>query len=105
MIVNPTLQELDEIIASGKAVIIDIYGEWCGPCKMLAPIFARVAEANAHRAEFIKVDIDVLPQLAERYDVTHVPAIIGASGGEVRHISEGMMNDIALGDLIDRLTK
>lgn len=105
MIINPTLEQLDEIIASGKAVVIDIYGEWCGPCKMLAPIFARVAEANADRAEFVKVDIDVLPQLAERHGITHVPAIIGAAGGEIKHISEGMMNDIALGDLVDRLTQ
>ena len=39
MIVNPTVQELDALIASGKPVIIDLYGEWCSPCKMFAPIF------------------------------------------------------------------
>lgn len=105
MIVNPTVQELDAIIGSGKAVVIDLFGEWCSPCKMLAPIFARVAEANADRAEFVKVDIDVLPELAERYGISHIPGIVGISGGEVRHVSEGMMNDIALGDLVDRLTR
>ncbi len=105
MIINPSVQELDELIASGKAVIMDLYGEWCSPCKMMAPIFGRVADARADDAEFIKVDIDVLPELAERYGVSHVPAIVGIVRGEVMHVSEGIMNESALNTLVDNLAQ
>lgn len=105
MIMNPTVQELDEMIASGRPVILDLYGEWCSPCKMLAPIFERVASANGERAEFVKIDIDVRPELAERYGIMNVPSIIGISGGEVRHSSSGIMNESALNNLVDSLAE
>ncbi len=105
MIINPTVQELDAIIETGRAVVIDIYGEWCSPCKMFAPIFERFAAANGGQAEFVKADIDVLPQLAQRYGVMSVPSVIGISGGEVKHISSGIMNDAALTALLEKLAQ
>ena len=105
MIINPTVQELDEIIASGKAVIIDLYAEWCMPCKMMAPIFERAAAANGERVGFVKIDVDVRPELAERYGVMSVPSIIGIAGGEVRHSSSGIMNESAMNNLVDELSK
>lgn len=103
MIINPTAHELDELIAAGKPVIIDLYGEWCSPCKMMAPIFEKVANAAGERAEFIKVDIDVRPELAERFGVMSVPCIVGIAGGEVRHTSSGIMNEGAINNLLDSL--
>lgn len=105
MIVNPTVQELDELIASGKPVLIDLYGEWCSPCKMFAPIYERVAAAAADRAAFLKVDVDVCPEIAQRYNVMSVPYIVGISGGEVRHTSSGLMNESALTNLVDSLAQ
>ena len=103
MKINPTVQELDELIAAGRPVIIDLYGEWCMPCKMMAPIFEKVAAANSERAEFVKIDVDVRPELAERYGVMKIPSIIGISGGEVRHSSSGTMNEVALNKIVDAL--
>jgi len=104
MIENLTTVQLDELIAAGeKPVIIDVYATWCGPCKMLAPIFARVAEANGDAVTFAKVDVDVVPDMAERFGVQHVPTIIAIKGGEVVHQSEGMMNEPALLELIAKL--
>lgn len=105
MIVNPTVKELNELIAAGKPVIIDLYGEWCSPCKMLAPIYARVAENNSDRAAFVKVDVDVRPELAQRFGVMSVPFIVGISGGEVKHTSTGIMNEAALTKLVDTLSE
>lgn len=104
MIINPTVQELDEMIAAGP-VIMDLYGEWCAPCKMMAPIYERVAAANSERAQFVKIDVDVRPELAERYGVMNVPTIIGVAGGEVKHQSAGIMNEAALNKLVDSLAE
>jgi len=105
MTINPTVQELDAMIAAGKPVVLDLYGEWCTPCKMMAPIFEKAGAANAERAEFVKIDIDVLPELAERYGVMSVPCIIGIVGGEVKHMSSGIMNEAALNTLVDNLSE
>lgn len=103
MIVNPTVEELNQLIDSGRPVVIDLYGEWCSPCKMLAPVYARVAEANDQRAAFVKVDVDVRPELAQRFGVMSIPFIVGISGGEVRHAEPGIMNETALNALVDTL--
>ena len=106
MKINITTEELDALIAAGKPVIIDLYAEWCAPCKMMAPIFGRVAEAAADKAEFVKIDIDVRPQIADRYGVMSVPTIIGiAAGGEIRYNASGRMNDPALRELVDNLAE
>lgn len=101
MILNLTCAQLDELINEGKFVIIDLYATWCGPCKMLAPIFERVAEANADKAVFAKVDIDEVPDMAERFNVQHVPTVIAIKNGEVIHHSEGIMNEPALRALVE----
>ena len=105
MKINITTEAMDELIAGGNPVIIDLYAEWCSPCKMMAPIFARAAEAAGDRAEFVKIDIEVRPELADRYGVMSVPTVIGIAGGEVRHMSSGIMNETELNALADRLSE
>lgn len=91
----------EETINSGKTVLVDFFATWCGPCKMLAPIFERVAEANADKAVFAKVDIDEVPEMAERFNVQTVPTIIALKGGEIVHQSSGIMNEPALKALVE----
>ncbi len=105
MKINITTEEMDALVAAGRPVIIDLYAEWCAPCKMMAPIFARVAEAAAGKAEFVKIDIDVRPELADRYGVMSVPTIIGIAGGEIRYNASGVMNEPALRELADNLAE
>lgn len=101
MIMNLTSAQLDELINEGKFVIIDLFATWCGPCKMLAPIFERVAEANADKAVFAKVDTDEVPEMAERFGVQTVPTIIAIKNGEIVHQSSGIMNEPALKALVE----
>lgn len=106
MKINITTEELDALIAAGKPVIIDLYADWCTPCKMMAPIFGRVAESASDKAEFVKIDIDVRPEIADRYGVMSVPTIIGiAADGEVRYNASGTMNEPALRELADNLAE
>lgn len=61
--------------AKGLAVV-DFFATWCGPCNMLGPVFADVAEANKDAAYFAKVDIDQAMEVAQEYGVNTVPTVI-----------------------------
>ena len=65
-------------------VVVDFFATWCGPCKMLSPIFTSLGEEIKDSAEFLKVDIDKSMELAERFKVTTVPTVIVFKNGEER---------------------
>lgn len=72
-----TLKEGETLApADGKLVVIDFNATWCGPCKQFAPHFDAVAEANAGKAVFYSVDVDVHPELAGRYGVESIPMVV-----------------------------
>jgi len=72
----------DETIAStDEPVVVDFWAEWCGPCKMIAPILSEIATEHAGHLRVAKVDVDAEPDLARRYDVMSIPTLIVFSGG------------------------
>ncbi|MGL6104660.1 thioredoxin [Romboutsia sp.] len=76
--------------ASGVAVI-DFYATWCGPCKMLAPIFQEVEHEFEGKAKFFKVDIDQSLDLARQYNVSSVPTMMIFRDGELVETLVGFM--------------
>ena len=66
-----------------KLTIIDFTATWCGPCKMIAPVFKELSEEYGSRAQFIKVDVDDNPEAAQKYGVTAMPTFLFIKGGEV----------------------
>ena len=65
-----------EIINSDMPTIVDCYTEWCGPCKMINPIFAKLAIEFDDKVKFIKVDLDANPAIARHFKVMGVPTLI-----------------------------
>jgi thioredoxin 1 len=83
-IVNLSTTTFDEtVVASDKPVVVDFWAEWCGPCKVIAPILTEIAGDLDDQVTVAKVNVDDNPELAMRYNVMSIPTLLVFSGGEV----------------------
>lgn len=73
--------QFDELLKGEKTVVCDFYADWCGPCKMLAPVMDAMSEEFT-AAEFVKVNIDENMELAARYGIMSIPLVSVFKGGE-----------------------
>lgn len=94
----------NEIINQDKPVLVDFYADWCGPCKMQAPILEDVKQRVKDRATIIKIDVDKNPKAATAFQVRGVPTLILFKNGEVRWRQSGVANANDLERLINENT-
>ena len=81
-IVNLSVTTFDEEVgASPEPVLVDFWAEWCGPCKMIAPILEEIASEQAGSIRIAKVNVDEAPDLARRFEVMSIPTLILFDGG------------------------
>ena len=78
-----------EVLRSPLPVLVDFWADWCGPCKMLAPTVAEIAEEYDGRAKVGKVNVDQQPELAAAFDIESIPTVIVVRDGKITGMNVG----------------
>jgi thioredoxin 1 len=95
----------NEVIKSDKPVVVDFWASWCGPCRMLAPVTEKLADAYVEKVKFCKINVDENPLSSKKYKVMSIPTLIFFKGGEQKDISIGAVPEAILKPKVEALTK
>ena len=79
-----------EVLQSDIPVLVDFWASWCGPCKLLSPIIAQIAEEQAGKVKVGKVNVDEQPELAAQFRIMSIPTLLVFKNGEVVNQSLGV---------------
>ncbi len=90
-----------EVLHSERPVMVDYWAEWCGPCKMIAPILDELADEYGDKLTIAKINIDENPATPQKYAVRGIPTLMIFKGGEVADTKVGAMTKSQLAAFID----
>ena len=106
-LLDTTPVELDEsnfdhvVVNSDIPVIVDFWAPWCGPCKMMAPIFNDVAKKYPLKALFVKVNTEALPNMGARFGIRSIPTLVVYKNGVEKQRVSGALDPLRLSNLVN----
>jgi thioredoxin 1 len=96
-------EESFDKVTSGGVVVVDFYADWCGPCKMMGPIFEETQKEYEDRAVFAKINVDENKEAAIKYKIMGIPTLIFFKDGQIAERVSGVLDKGALSSKIDAL--
>ena len=90
-----------DVLQSDKPVLLDFWAEWCGPCKMIAPLLDEAADAYADRLSVIKMNIDENPNTPQKFGIRSIPTLMLFKDGSVHAQKLGAMSKSQLDEFLD----
>ena len=90
-----------DVMQNEKAVLIDFWAEWCGPCKMIAPLLDEAADEYADKLAIVKLNVDENPNTAQKFGIRSIPTLILVKDGAVQAQKLGAMSKSQLAEFID----
>ena len=90
-----------DVLQSDKPALVDFWAEWCGPCKMIAPMLDEAANEYADKMSVVKLNVDENPNIAQKFGIRSIPTLILFKDGAVQAQKLGAMSKSQLTEFLD----
>ncbi|MGQ7868323.1 thioredoxin [Sunxiuqinia sp. sy24] len=98
------MEKFNQIIQESTPVLIDFSAEWCGPCKMMAPILKQVKDQLGEQVRILKIDVDKNQEIATKFQIRNVPTLMIFQNGQRKWTGSGVMQADQLASIIQQTT-
>lgn len=90
----------EEVLNAEVPVLVDFWAEWCGPCKMIAPVLSEIADEYAGKVKVCKVDVDANPDIPPKFGIRGIPTLILFKGGNAEATKVGALSKTQLNEFV-----